>query len=192
MTPVIAVFSLGYFGERSFDSGNNLPTVNSVVESARSLRGSPYDPLMGMYENIGAKLGFLVCSDVPNIAYGLAGYSWKTVLEDDFRIHTSAYDTSNGNTPNNPYFHRRARNLYNYFKANNRLKIKNYTPSIGDLVFYRKNSKGYIAHVTLVTEVGPDNYSVMESAPRTILAQEVDGKSPLERGWIFAGFGSVY
>lgn len=189
---IVVIFSLGYHGNRIFTDGISLPDVQSVIKSARDLTGVPYDPLMGMHNNIGAKAGFIVCSDVPNIAYGTQGYSWKKILENDFQFHPGAYDSEEGNNPDNPYFHRRARNLFAYFKANNRLMDENYQPAPGDLVFYRKTEKGYIAHVTLVTELVGESFLVMESAPKTVFAQEVEADSPLNRGWIFAGFGKVY
>lgn len=188
----LAVLSLGYFGERTFTHQNPLPPADAIIARAKTLKGTPYDPLMGMYGNIGASLGFIVCSDVPNIAFGQEGYSWQEVLAEDFKQHPAAYNSGNGNNPDNPFFHRRARNLYSYFKANKRLKPVDSLPSAGDLVFYRKSEKGYIAHVALVTEVVGHEYNIMESAPKTLLAQEVDGNSPMGRGWIVAGFGRVY
>lgn len=188
----LSIFLLGHHGPRTFSGTEKLPPIDAVIESARSLRGTPYDPLMGMHGDIGGKAGFIVCSDVPNIAYGLNGYSWKEVLENDYKINSNFYNSQNGNKPGNPYFHRRARNLYSYFKANNRLRNQDYTPNVGDLVFYRKNKHGFIAHVTLVSEVTETGYKLMESAPKTLIAQEVDHNSPIERGWVFAGFGSVY
>jgi len=188
----IASYLLGYHGPRNFKSANKLPDAKTVVENARLLKGTPYDPLMGEYNNIGAKWGFIVCSDVVNIAYGLSGYSWKQVLKTDFARHADAYDSRDGNIPANPYFHRRARNLFSYFKANQRLESLSYTPRPGDVVFYRKSPAGSITHVTVVTEVDGKHYRLMESAPRTLFAQEVSQQSPLDRGWLFAGFGRVY
>ncbi len=188
----LTIYGVGYHGPRDFSGANKLPEIDVVIENARSLSGTPYDPLMGMYGNIGAKAGFIVCSDVPNIAYGLSSFSWKEVLESDYRNNPKFYDPSQGNKPGNPYFHRRARNLYSYFKANNRLKNGDYAPRVGDMVFYRKTDKGYISHVALVTGTIPQGYKIMESAPKTLVAQEVYSSSPIERGWIFAGFGSVY
>lgn len=188
----ISIYLLGYRGERHFDTGDTLPSPERLVASAKKLRGTPYDPLMGMYSNVGAKLGFIVCSDVPNIAYGLAGFSWKKALSRDFLRTPSAYQSSNGNNPGNPYFHRRARNLYAWFRSQGKLMPNSYKPSIGDLVFYRKQEKGYISHVALVMKVDSDGYTLMESAPKTLIAQEVSGDSPIERGWILSGYGKVY
>lgn len=187
------VWAIGYHGERDFDTqGSVLPPIQSVVANARSLTGTPYDPLMGQHENIGATWGFIVCSDVPNIAYGLSGFSLKRMLEEDFQRHSDGYDTAQGNKPGNPYFHRRARNLYAYFKANGRLYGPSATPQVGDLAFYRRSTAGPISHVALVIAVHDTGYSLMESAPKTVLAQEVADSSPKARGWILAGFGRMY
>ena len=155
--------------------------------------GTPYDPLMGRYGNIGAKFGFIVCSDVLNIAYGLSGFSLKRMLEEDYRKTPSAYgENSRGNKPGNPYFHRRARNLYAYFKNNNRLLSPTSEPLVGDLAFYKLKSHGYVAHVALVTEVSNGTYMLVESAPETLFAQETPGLSVIKRGWILQGFGRMY
>ena len=106
--------------------------------------------------------------------------------------HPDAYDSGNGNKPGNPYFHRRARNLYAYFAANNRLLSPTGIPVVGDLAFYRRRPNAYISHVALVTETGSNGYRVMESAPRIVLAQEVAGESPIKRGWLLVGFGRLY
>jgi uncharacterized protein YijF (DUF1287 family) len=189
---IAALYSLGYHGPRAFASGDSLPPVEKVVASARQLIGTPYDPLMGRHNNIGGKVGYIVCSDVPNIAYGLSGYSLKKMLEKDFEKHPAAYNTADGNKPGNPYFHRRARNLYAYFVVNGKLIGPAGEPALGDMVFYRSHPKGYIAHVALVTEAGPDGYHVVESAPETLWTKELPGKSPIERGWLLAGFGRMY
>lgn len=190
---VLVIYATGYHGRRSFKGGTStLPEVGSVIEHARSLAGVVYDPLMGKHGNIGAATGFIVCSDVPNLAYGLAGFSIQTMLEDDFMIHRTAYDSANGNKPGNPYFHRRARNLFAFFEANSRLIPAGAMPAVGDLAFYRHDPKSYISHVALVTSAGAGTYSVMESAPETVFAQEVPGASPINRGWLLAGFGRMY
>lgn len=188
----ILVYAIGYHGPRTFSGIGELPPVGHVIENAKALSGTPYDPLMGMHGNIGADVGFIVCSDVPNIAFGLSGYSWKNILEDDYKKNSKFYNSKNGNKPGNPYFHRRARNLYSYFQANGKLRTGDSSPKAGDMAFYRKSESGYIAHVALVTEVSGERYMLMESAPKTLVAQEVEQHSPIERGWIFAGFGSVY
>lgn len=189
----VALYAIGYHGERSFVSGvDQLPDKERVVTHARRLKGTPYDPLMGGLGNVGASAGFIVCSDVPNLAYGLAGYSLQSMLEADFKMHPSAYPTANGNEPGNPYFHRRARNLHAYFKANGRALPPEARPKVGDLAFYDHDRTGDISHVALVTAVEGDNYLVMESAPETFFAQELPGTSVIDRGWLLIGFGRMY
>ncbi|MCO1334778.1 DUF1287 domain-containing protein [Microbulbifer sp. OS29] len=188
----LTLFLLSYQGAKAFSESGDLPDIVRVIENARSLRYTPYDPLMGKYDNIGGKLGFIVCSDVPNIAYGLSGYSLQVALADDFKRNPKAYDSADGNTPRNPFFHRRARNLYAYFESTRRLMPPGYRPQAGDLVFYKKAVGAYISHVALVTEADADSYRIMESAPGTLLAQEVDKNSPRKRGWVLIGFGKMY
>jgi len=147
---------------------------------------------MGKYNNLGAKFGFIVCSDIPNLAYGLTGYSLRNALASDFKRNPSAYNSANGNTPSNPYFHRRARNLYAYFSSIARLEPIDYRPSMGDLAFYRNTKNGWVNHVALVSSTNQKGYSIIESAPKTVLTQEVDAESPIGRGWILSGFGSLY
>lgn len=192
---IISVIVLvhGYNGERNFTSlPNELPPIAVVINNARSLKRVPYDPLMGKHGNIGSKLGFIVCSDVPNIAYGLSGYSLRIMLEKDFQKNPSAYETANGNIPYNPFFHRRARNLYAYFKHNGLLFSAVSIPKPGDLAFYHKAPNGYISHVALVTEVHGNSYNVMESAPETLWAKEIRGSSVIQRDWTLVGFGRMY
>lgn len=188
----LLIYGLGYHGERDFREPGALPAPREVADRARQLIGAPYDPLMGTHGNIGASAGFIVCSDVPNIAYGLAGFSLKQMLARDFARNPSAYDTRDGNRPGNPFFHRRARNLYAYFAGNGRILPPSATPSVGDLVFYRGRPGGYISHVALVTAVTGSGYRMVESAPKTLWAREVDANGPVERGWIPAGFGRMY
>ncbi|MDD2720599.1 MAG: DUF1287 domain-containing protein [Gallionella sp.] len=187
------VYAIGYHGQRSFQYPLAvLPEVSNVVKAAKELSGTPYDPLMGAHGNIGATAGFIVCSDVPNLAYGLAGYSLQTMLERDFKVHPNAYNTANGNVPGNPYFHRRARNLFSYFQANGRALPPDAIPKVGDLAFYQHDPKSYVTHVALVTAVEGNRYWVMESAPETVLAKEVSGTSPISRGWLLVGYGRMY
>lgn len=189
---LITTYLLTYKGDTKFSELSDLPDVKLVIKNARSLSYTPYDPLMGMYENLGGRLGFIVCSDVPNIAYGQAGYSLETLLKQSYKNNPSFYNSNNGNNPSNPFFHRRARNLYAYFKSIQALMPASYQPKPGDMAFYKKTKNGYIAHVALVTQANDKGYKLMESAPKTLLAQEVDGLSPINRGWILAGFGKMY
>lgn len=184
---------VSYKGPKRFAaSAEQLPPLDKVIENARSLSGTLYDPLMGQYDNLGGRMGFIVCSDVPNIAFGLAGFSLERLLIQDFKKHSAFYNGKDGNSPGNPYFHRRARNLYAYFKANRTLHKPSVTPKVGDFAFYKKAKDAYISHVTLVSEVKGKQYQVMESAPKTLVAMENSGESPVSRGWVLMGFGRLY
>jgi len=192
LTFSIIIYAIGYHGPRDFPSEMcTLPSPEEVVAHARSLSGTPYDPLMGKWRNIGARAGFIVCSDVPNIAYGLSGFSLRRMLKTDYEKNSSAYDTRSANNPRNPHFHRRARNLYACLKSNGRYIPPDGTPHVGDLVFYTSTSQSYVSHVTLVTAVGEHGYSVMESAPWPIFAQETSGSAPIKRGLVLVGFGRI-
>jgi uncharacterized protein YijF (DUF1287 family) len=190
---LIGIYWAGYRGQRDFPGPNRaMPAPETVATNARKLARTPYDPLGGKYGDMGAKLGFIVCSDVPNIAYGLSGFSLRRMLEEDYTRNPSAYNTGDGNSPGSPYFHRRARNLCAYFKSNHRLLSAGAAPKVGDLVFYKRKSHGYVSHVALVTEVKGGDYYVMESAPETLIAHEAPASGPTRRGWILLGFGRMY
>lgn len=192
LVAITGLYLVSYHGPRSFSAAARLPNSQSVVSHARSLKGVPYDMLQGKFSDIGAKLGLIVCSDVPNIAYGRAGYSLRAMLERDVQIHPERYGSSADNDISSPFFHRRARNLYTFFKANNRLFSPDTQPRIGDLAFYRNTPAGNISHVTLVTQTTGNGYSVMESAPETVFARELNGAAPIKRGLLLAGFGRMY
>jgi hypothetical protein len=88
----VFIFRSGYHGPREFPvSKTGLPSPETVIANARGLAGAPYDPFGGKYGNIGAKAGFIVCSDVPNIAYGLSGFALQRMLEEDYKGHPSSY-----------------------------------------------------------------------------------------------------
>ncbi len=195
---VMSVVVFGY-GSVSYHGPVHFPTHTSsdieaeeVVAAARRLSGTMYDPLMGKIGNVGGKLGFIVCSDVPVVAYGLAGYSFRRALADDFASQPSNYDTNAWNVPENPYFHRRARNLYAFFKGKGRLLSPSGRPMPGDLAFYKKANHTYATHVAVVSRVeSKEEYWIVESAPKTIVAREVRGESPVKRGWVPLGFGRL-
>jgi len=182
----------GYHGERSFARADELPDRALLIKNARKLERTPYDMLQGRFGDIGSKLGLIVCSDVPNIAYGRSGYSLKAMLEKDFAVHGLAYSSEVDNSPRNKFFHRRAKNLFSYFVANGHLMPPNSTPTVGDLAFYRNTTNGGITHVALVTNVENIGYHIMESAPETIFAKEEPSGAPIKRGMILAGFGRMY
>lgn len=160
-----------------------------IVEEARKLIGLMYDPAQGYLNNIGGKMGLIVCMDVPRLAYRNAGASMKRLLEEDFRAHPEHYGKHDGR-PGDPYFDRRARNLYSYCKYNGCLDLKG-PPRPGDVVFMSHSQNGWITHIALVSSVSADGrYRVVEaSRDEWYLTREEDGEKMLRRGWVFRGFG---
>ena len=146
--------------------------VNDVISDARKLKGVFYDQLQGSFNNIGGKLGFLVCCDVPNIAYAQAGLSFEKLLKDDFSTHPEHYNIRNGNnTPSTVFFYRTVENFYSYCIYNNKLIINCENPKVGDLIFYGQS------HVSLLSEVHADGtINEIETNRRTIFVVEHSNK----------------
>jgi uncharacterized protein YijF (DUF1287 family) len=161
-----------------------------IVEEARKLAGLMYDPAQGYLNNIGGRMGLIVCMDVPRLAYRNAGTSIKRLLEEDYRAHPEHYGEHDGR-PGDPFFDRRARNLYSYCKFNGCLDLKG-PPKPGDVVFLSRSREGWVTHIALVSDVAPDGrYKVVEaSRDEWYLTREEDGQKILARGWLFRGFGS--
>ncbi|MGE5480713.1 MAG: DUF1287 domain-containing protein [Chloroflexota bacterium] len=160
--------------------GDGVPNAQDIAENARKLKGTFYEYFKGLYENIGGKAGFLVCYDVPRIAYRKAGLSLDVLLREDYAKNKDNYNPEKGiNLPNTDYFFRRTRNLYAYCEGNGKL-IKNcLKPRPGDVLFYGRY------HITLVIEVNPDGtINEVESAPETIFITEHKNKKwrPMDVG----------
>lgn len=142
--------------------------VNEVISNARNLKGVFYDQFQGGFNNIGGRLGFLVCCDVPNIAYAKAGLSFEKLLKEDYKLHPEHYNSKNWtNTPSTIFFFRRVENFYAYCKYNNRLIINCKTPKVGDLIFYGQG------HVSIISEVHSDGtINEIETNRKTIFVVE--------------------
>jgi|CXWL01.1.fsa_nt_gi uncharacterized protein YijF (DUF1287 family) len=160
-----------------------------VVSEARKLIGLWYDPAQGYLNDIGGKMGLIVCMDVPRLAYRNSGTSIRKLLEDDYKAHPDHYGKRDGR-PGDPYFDRRARNLYSYCKHNGCLDMAG-PPEPGDVVFMSHSQTGWITHIALVSSVSSDGrYSVVEaSRDEWYITREEDSAKMLGRGWIFRGFG---
>ncbi len=160
-----------------------------IVEEGRKLIGLWYDPIQGYFNNIGGKLGLIVCMDVPVIAYRNAGASIRRLLEEDYKAHPEHYGKKDGR-PGDPYFERRARNLYSYCKHNGCLDLIG-PPEPGDVVFMSRGQTGWISHIALVSALEPDGrYKVIEaSRDEWYVTREEDPAKMFGRGWIFRGFG---
>lgn len=160
-----------------------------IVTEARKLIGLWYDPAQGYLDNIGGKLGFIVCMDVPRLAYRNAGTSIGHLLDADYKAHPDHYGKHDGR-PGDPYFDRRARNLYTYCQYNGCLDMTG-PPEPGDVVFMSHGPTSWITHIDLVSSVAPDGrYTVVEaSRDEWYVTREEDGQIPFRRGWTFRGFG---
>jgi uncharacterized protein YijF (DUF1287 family) len=156
---------------------NGISNKDEISEEGRKLVGTLYDPLKGSIYNIGGKMGFIVCIDVPRIAYGHAGISLTNLLAEDYKNNPEHYDTEGGiNTPETPFFFRRVRNVYDFAKGNDLLIEKAKTPEVGDIVFYGRY------HATLVTAVHEDGtYDEVEAHPKLIFVKEHKNKEWIPR-----------
>lgn len=160
-----------------------------VVAEARKLIGLWYDPAQGYFGDAGGKLGLIVCMDVPRLAYRNAGASIRRLLEADYKAHPEHYGKRDGR-PGDPFFDRRARNLYSYCKHNGCLDLAG-PPAPGDVVFLSRGTASWISHIALVSEVRADGrYRVIEaSRDEWYVTREEDAEKMLGRGWTFRGFG---
>ena len=164
------------------DADNDgIPNIEDIVNNARKLKWTIYDYFQGKHDNIGGKMGLIVCIDVPKIAYEKAGIYFEQLLREDYKKHRVYYNQEIGNDPSSKFFFRRVRNLYDYCKANNKL-IKNcMTPQKGDLIFYGR------WHIALVGEVYKDGtYDKIESSPFTFFTLEHKNKK-----WIAMDVGRI-
>lgn len=160
-----------------------------VVAEGRKLIGLWYDPIQGYFNNLGGKMGLIVCMDVPRLAYRNAGTSIRKLLEMDYKAHPEHYGKRDGR-PGDPYFDRRARNLYSYCKHNGCLDMSG-PPEPGDVVFMSHSQTGWVTHIAMVSSVSVDGrYRVLEaSRDEWYITRELDSEKMLGRGWIFRGFG---
>jgi uncharacterized protein YijF (DUF1287 family) len=160
-----------------------------VVDEARKLIGLWYDPAQGYLNDIGGKMGLIVCMDVPRLAYRNAGTSIRKLLTEDYKAHPEHYGKRDGR-PGDPYFDRRARNLYSYCRHNGCLDMSG-PPELGDVVFMSRGQTGWITHIALVSSVDAGGrYRVVEaSRDDWYITREEDSEKMLGRGWIFRGFG---
>ena len=163
--------------------GDGINNLEDIIINARDMKGTFYEYLKGKYNNFGANLGFLVCFDIPRIAYQNAGLSIELLLKDDYTNHPEFYNSENGNNlPNTPFFFRRTRNLYSYCQANGRLFVNCKNPKPGDVIFHGR------FHISIITEIHKDGtYNEIETAPWTIIAVEHKNKKwePMDVGRIF-------
>lgn len=169
------------FSNQDID-GDGINNIEDIIGNAREMKGVMYEYLQGKHDNIGRKLGFLVCIDIPSIAYKKAGIDFEYLLKEDYKKNSNYYSYENGiNTPSTSFFFRRTRNLYSYCKANNKLILKCKKPKPGDLIFYGQ------VHISMVSQVNEDGtYNEIENAPWTVFTIEHKNKDwiPIDVGRI--------
>lgn len=177
-----------YRGPTREPSGWSGVDKQAVVAEARKLRGVLYDPLQGLFGDLGGRAGFIVCMDVPVIAYRNAGASIRSLLESAYRRHPEHFDPQDGK-PGNPFFHRRARNLFAFCRGSGRLS-QDGPPQPADVAFFSRGSKGMIAHIALVSEASAGGKVRVTEASRDYwyMTREAELEDVMRRGWVFRGF----
>lgn len=162
--------------------GDGLANAADIVAAARRMDGVWYDFSMGRFDNLFGKMGFLVCIDVPRLAYADAGLYFEPLLRDDFEQHPEHYDTQAGtNTPATRFFFRRVHNLQAWCATNGRMVSPCKEPRVGDLIFYGS------FHITMVSGAYPDGtIDEIETAPWTGIVVEHHRKR-----WIPMGVGRL-
>jgi hypothetical protein len=115
----------------------------------------------------------------------------RQLLEADYAAHPESYGPDDGK-PGDPFFHRRARNLYTYARNNGRLRLEG-TPRIGDVVFLSRRPQGWITHLALVCRVDYAGRYVAVEVPidHAHVSQEITGEELVRRGWTVRGFGDL-
>ncbi len=90
------------------------------------------------------------------------------LLEADYKLHPDHYGKRDGR-PGDPYFDRRARNLYSFCKFNGCLSLKG-PPEPGDVVFMSHSETGWITHIARVSSLSPAiTTSSLSVAPSILL-----------------------
>lgn len=154
-----------------------------------------YDTLKGKFWNMGGRFGLIVCSDVIERSLAQAGIFLGEEMKQDFTLNFETYDTRDGNTPKNPYFPRRAKNIQQFFKNKESYlnpkyhKLRNIHP--GDIIFFGDPAW----HVAITTEVDEQGQilKVFEADPSHLETGEVNFKEVVERngkmsGWAYLNF----
>ncbi len=147
-----------------------------AVDYARSMVGTPYDPLMGRHGDPFGRIGFVVCIDVPIRSYLNAGVSLPALLKQSAREHPELFKIGPNNSPSNRFFYRRVRNYFPLFQRHPALTVSD-SPQVGDWAFYGRT------HIALVVEaMGDSRFSVVEASPMKRRVSVSDGQY-MERTW---------
>lgn len=152
----------------------------AVAANARRLNGTLYDPFKGGCSDIGSVMGWIVCADVPRLAYAKAGYDLDVAVKKS---------TPTGNVERSA---RRTRDVHAFLSENGWMVLEGAPLLPGDIAFFAKESGGTPMHCALVTEAGQAaDARFAESTGRTVFSGEVRLAEILERGWKSVGVGRI-
>lgn len=138
-------------------NGDGLTNESQAVTYAESMLNTPYDHLMGKFDDLLGRAGLVVCIDVPVRSYLNAGVSMPGLLKESAAKNPDWFRINENNFPSNKFFYRRVRNYFDLFKNHSMLEA-GVTPRVGDWAFY---GRIHIAMVTIVNEDG--SYDLIEA-----------------------------
>ncbi|HDT15627.1 MAG TPA: DUF1287 domain-containing protein [Firmicutes bacterium] len=168
LAPVPASLHILYMLEEKERSAsppkNTALSAEQVVANARSLVGRPYDQFMGGKDNLGKKLGGIVCIDVVNTAYKRAGICFERELRSVFRKTPEYFSYRSWNNPWDRNFARRVRNFRAYCRAKDLVFYDEKKLKPGDVVIFGTG------HIALVDTVSENGFTVIEAAGKKYIA----------------------
>jgi hypothetical protein len=153
--------------------GDGIGNASDIVAHANQLLGRRSDPLMGQYDNLLGRIGFLVCVDVVVESWLAAGLSLPALLREVAEESPVWFSIRTDNDPHDPNFVRRVRNYRDLFEHHPNLMFDDH-PAAGDLAFYGRN------HVALVTQSNGSTYTVIEAFDAQVTTRsgrEVEARS---------------
>jgi len=143
--------------------GDGVENIKDALDGARKLIGRPYDQLMGGLNNIGWKLGGIVCIDVINLAFEKAGVYFEKELRDCYKKTPWYFSEKRWNNPWDKNFARRVKNFRAYCRAKGYILKQGKKIKPGDIVMFGTG------HIALVESVEKDDFTVIESAGKRII-----------------------
>ena len=164
--------------------GDAVENAQDIVAGALSMVGRPTDPLMGMYNNLLGRIGFVVCVDVVVESWMMAGLSLPELLTSSAWEHPEWFAIDPLNGPADPNFPRRVRNYRDLFEMEPGPGLAlDSAPHPGDVAFYGRY------HAAIVTAVRPEGYTVVEAYSARVA--ERDGGEVAARTGVEPVFGRV-
>lgn len=155
--------------------GDGVPNIEDALKAARKLMGRPYDQLMGEKDNIGFRLGGLVCVDVITIAYEHAGIYFEKELRDYYRKYPKVFSYRSWNNPHDGNFARRTRNFRSYFFSRGMILKKREPLRPGDIVIFGAG------HMAMIEKVNGGDYTVLEASGLKVISQRASKADIMKR-----------